>query len=218
MIRRHPGVVNRGGFLAGAAAASALGPARHAVAAQTLTPLRIGIAPSDGVTSVVYAKKAGLFERAGLDVHIETQSNGAAVAAAILSGFFDIGNTSLTSVLLAHEKGLPFTLVAPAGIYDGKVPFTGALVLKDSSLQLGKDANDQVVAVASLSGTGHDCFSAWVDQHGGDWRSVRFVEIPLSAAAAAVVERRVASAEIASPAMAGAMESGKSTARSPRPF
>ncbi len=210
MIRRHPGSVKRGAFVSGIAG-SAAACALHATsfAADTLVPLRIGIAPSDGVTSVVYAKKAGLFEKAGLDVHIETQSNGAAVAAAVLSGFFDIGNTSVTSILLAHDKGLPFTLVAPAGVYDGKMPFTGALVLKDSTLELGKDVNDQVISLASLSGIGHDCFSAWVEQHGGDWRTLRFVEVPLSAAAAAVEERRVVAAEAATPALASALETGK---------
>src|SRR5271166_1219128 len=117
-------MIKRGALLSSvavSAAACAIGATSRAKAA-TLTPLRIGIAPSDGVTSVVYAAKTGLFEKAGLDVHIETQANGAAVAAAVLSGFFDIGNTSITSILLAHDKGLPFTLVAPAGVYDGKQP------------------------------------------------------------------------------------------------
>jgi NitT/TauT family transport system substrate-binding protein len=204
-------VVRRGWFALGAAgcsAAYALGAAPRALA-QMLQPLHLGIAPSDGVTSVVYAKQAGLFEKAGLDVTYQTQHNGAAVAAAVLSGFFDIGNTSITSLLLAHEHGLPFTLVAPAGIYDAKDPFTGALVLKDSSLQLGRDAEGQVIAVASLDSTGHDCFAAWVDHHGGDWRQVKFIEVPLSAAAAAVAEHRVAAAESATPAMETAMETGK---------
>jgi ABC-type nitrate/sulfonate/bicarbonate transport system substrate-binding protein len=158
---------------------------------------------------VVYAKHAGLFERAGLDAHIETQANGAAVAAAVLSGFFDIGNTSITSILLAHGKGVPFSLVAPAGIYDARAPFAGAVVLKESPLRLGSDAEDQVVSVASLSGIGHDAIAAWVERHGGDWSKVHFIEVPLSAAAAAVEVRRVVAAEMAVPALETALESGK---------
>src|SRR5580698_1163326 len=118
---------NRFLHLAGAAATGVLAP--RAVAAQTSTApntVRVLIAPSDGVTAVVYAKHAGLFEKAGLDVTLDTQHNGAAVAAGVASGNYDIGNSSVTSILLAHERGLPFTLVAPAGIYrDGGDPSSG---------------------------------------------------------------------------------------------
>lgn len=201
-------MIPRARFVAGMAAATYAARPRRA-AAQSLIPVRLGIAPSDGVTSVVYAKQAGLFEKAGLDVTYQTQSNGSAVAAAVLSGFFDIGNTSITSIMLAHEKGLPFSLIAPAGVYDGANPFTGALVLKESPVRLGADAEGQTIAVASLSATGHDCICAWIDQHGGDWTKVRFVEVPLSATAEAVLEKRVIAAEAATPAMERALETGK---------
>lgn len=170
--------------------------------------LRIAIAPSDGVTSVVFAKKAGLFEKAGLDVTIDTQSNGAAVAAAVASGSYDIGNSSITSVFLAHERGLPFTIVAPAGVYDGKVPFTGALALKDSPIRLGKDAENAVVGLVSLSGTGHDAVCAWVEQHGGDPGLVKFVEVPFSVSGNALEQHRVVAAETATPAMTAALDTG----------
>src|ERR1700761_3970616 len=99
-------------FTAGSAAW--LGPVTGARAAD-LKPLRVAVAPSDGVTSVLYAKRAGLFEKAGLNVSLDIQRNGAAVAAAILSNAYDVGNSSVSSVFVAHEKGLPFTLCAPAG-------------------------------------------------------------------------------------------------------
>jgi len=191
---------------ASAAVAPLLGPVR--VRAQNLTPLRVAIAPSDGVTSVVYAKAAGLFERAGLDVHIDTQSNGAAVAAAIVSGSYDVGNSSVTSIFLAHEKGLPFVLVAPAGIYDSRNPFTGALVLKSSRIRLDKDAEGTTVGVVSLSGMGHDAICAYVEQHGGNPAMIRFVEVPFSADAAALVQHRIVAAESATPAMTNALDTG----------
>jgi NitT/TauT family transport system substrate-binding protein len=205
-----PAMEKRARFIAQAwAATTVLAGSRAGAQSTPLSrPLRIAIAPSDGVTSVVYAKAAGMFERAGLDVQIDTQGNGAAVAAAIVSGTYDIGNSSLTSVLLAHEKGIPFTFVAPAGVYDARTPFTGALLLKDSTARLDKDAEHAIIGLVSLSGTGHDAFCGWVEQHGGDPSTIRFVEVPFSAAAAALETHRVVASETVTPAMTSALDTG----------
>lgn len=202
--------VKRSQFIQTTAALSALtslGPLTGARAAD-LKPLRVAVAPSDGVTSVLYAKQAGLFEKAGLNVSLDIQRNGAAVAAAILSNAYDIGNSSVSSVFVAHAKGLPFTLIAPAGVYDAKVPYSGALVAKNSPLKLDKDADGLTFGVASLSDIGHDAFCAYVDQHGGDPTSLKFVEIPFSIAAESVEQKRVAAAETVTPTMTTALDTG----------
>jgi NitT/TauT family transport system substrate-binding protein len=179
------------------------------VRAADLKPVRVAVAPSDGVTSVLYAKRAGLFEKAGLDVTLEIQRNGSAVAAAILSNTYDIGNSSVTSVFLAHEKNLPFTLVAPAGVYDAKSPpYGGAITLKNSPLKFDKDVNGEIFGTASLGGIGHDAFCGWVEQHGGDARLLRFTEVPFSLAPAAIEQHRVVAAEIATPVLTTAMDTG----------
>lgn len=199
--------VARGRFLrvAGGAAAGLLAP--HAACAQAgLTTVRVLIAPSDGVTAVVYAKNAGLFEKAGLDVQLSKQNNGAAVAAGVVSGSYDMGNSSVTSVLLAHEHGLPFTLIAPAGVYtDAKLPFSGALVLKDSTLRFNSDVNGQTIGVVSLNGIGQESFCAYIDANGGDWRSVKFVEIPFAATEVALIAHRVVAAESVTPTLERAL-------------
>jgi NitT/TauT family transport system substrate-binding protein len=208
-----PQPIARGRFLAATAGtATALLSARTARAqtAPTSATVRVLIAPSDGVTAVVYAKHAGLFERAGLDVQLQTQSNGAAVAAGVASGNFDIGNSSVTSILLAHEKGLPFSLIAPAGIYNNvKDPFSGAIALKDSPIRLDADANGQVLGVVSLNGLGQESFCAWVDAHGGDWTSVKFVELPYAASGEALKQHRVIAAESVTPALTNFLDSGE---------
>jgi NitT/TauT family transport system substrate-binding protein len=189
--------------VAGSAAASLLAPgAARAQTAPGAATIRVLIAPSDGVTAVVYAKHAGLFEKAGLDVTLDTQHNGAAVAAGVASGNYDIGNSSVTSILLAHERGLPFTLIAPAGIYrEGGEPSSGAIALKDSPLRFGADANGGVIGVVSLNGLGQEAFCAWIDAHGGDWTSVHFIELPYTESGAALLAHRVIAAESVLPAL-----------------
>lgn len=203
----------RGRFLAqltaGAAAAGLPRAANaDANAGATLVPIRIGLPASDGVTPVVYAKNAGLFERAGLDVDIEVQSSGAAGAAAVAGGVYDIGESSISSILLAHERNVPFTIVAPAGLYDSRTPTAGALVLKTPPRELGKDADNQVIGVTSLSGVGHDAFCAWISAHGGDANSIRFVEVSYALSAAALEQHRVISTDIAEPMLTTAMNTG----------
>lgn len=193
-------------FAAGAAAW--LGPVTGARAAD-LKPVRVAVAPSDGVTSVLYAKRAGLFEKAGLNVTLEVQRNGAAVAAAILSNVYDIGNSSVTSLFLAHEKNLPFMLVAPAGLYDAKLPYAGGLIAKDSPLKLDKDAAGLTFGIVSLFDIGHDAFCAYVEQHGGDPSTLKFVEIPFAIAGQSIEQQRIVAAEIVTPTMTTFLDSGK---------
>jgi NitT/TauT family transport system substrate-binding protein len=177
--------------------------------APKLTPVRIAVAPSDGVTNVIYAKFAGLFEKAGLDVQFTISQNGAAVAAAVASGASDMGNSSVTSIFAAHERGLPFVFIAPAGIHDSRAPYTGALVLKDSPLTMGKDIENQVVGTVSLGGSGHDAICAWCEQHGGDPTSIKFIEVPFSVTATALEQHRVVAGETVTPSMTVALETGQ---------
>lgn len=194
---------------AGAAAGLAIS-GRARAQSSALTPVRVLIAPGDGETSVVYAKRAGLFERVGLDVQLDKQTNGSAAAAGVVSGAADIGNSSVTSILLAHERGLPFTLIAPAGTYNNALrePTQGALVLKDSPLRFDSDINNQVIGVVSLTGNGRTAFCAYINAHGGDWSSVKFVEIPFAAMAVALTSHRVVAGESVAPQLNGALEGG----------
>jgi NitT/TauT family transport system substrate-binding protein len=191
------------GALAGGAF---LGTAAGARAAEAV---KLGGVASDDMTPIVYGLKSGIFARAGLDVQLSKMPNGASVAAGVLSGSFDFGKATLSTILEAHERGIPFRCVTPSIVYDAKVPYAAFIMAKDATLATGKDFNNQLIAVSGLGDIGSLGLRAWVEQHGGDPKSLRFVEVPLSAAAAAVDERRVAAAETSQPAFDAAIESGK---------
>jgi NitT/TauT family transport system substrate-binding protein len=196
---------------AAALAAAALplrGAAQNAAAPAAL---RLGATPSDDMTPIVYGTKAGIFSRAGLDLQVTRMSNGPSVMAGVLSGAFDIGKTSIQTVFDAHEKGLPFTIVAIAIVYLSKAPYAAYVVPRDSSIRTGKDFNNQLISTGAIGGIGQTALFAWVDTHGGDSKSVRFVEIPYTAAVAAVESGRVMAAEMSMPAMAVAIDRGMRT-------
>ena len=179
------------------------------VGARAAEVVRLGGVASDDMTPIVYGQRAGVFARAGLDVQLSKMPNGASVAAGVLSGSFDFGKATMTTLFEAHERGIPFTCVTPAIVYDSKVPYAAFIVAKDAPLNTGKDFNNQLIAVSGLGDIGSLGLRAWVEQHGGDPKSLRFVEVPLSAAVAAVDERRVAAAETSQPAFGAAMETGR---------
>lgn len=194
------------GASAVAAAAAGIAPA----AAQQSTVIRVLGNPNDDATSLYWAQRSGMFQKAGLDVRIDPGAgvSGAQVAAAVIGGNYDVGKSSVTSIFEAHEKGIPFKILAPASIQDTAVPFVGTIALKDAPIRTGKDLENQIVGVSSLSSIGRPAVCAWVEASGGDWRSVKFVEIPLTQAPAAVQQRRVIASEVAQPLLATSLATG----------
>jgi ABC-type nitrate/sulfonate/bicarbonate transport system substrate-binding protein len=93
-----------------AAAAAALFPAivvpRRARADAPIT-IRVATTPDDASMAVVFADRTGPCRAAGITVDIQQQSSGAAIAAGIVGGAYDVGKSSLTSVLNAHLKNTP---------------------------------------------------------------------------------------------------------------
>jgi NitT/TauT family transport system substrate-binding protein len=183
------------------------------LSAQTgLTTLRVGFTPDDDVTPLVWGVKSGLFARAGLDVQFERATSGSAVTAAVASGSYDIGKSSLLSLMNAHVKGLPIALIAAGVLYDTKTPYTALLVAKDIPVNSGKDLNGKVVASASLKDLAQLAITSWVDQHGGDSHTLQFVEVPMSAASTALEEHRIYAASVTEPFLDAALGAGKTRA------
>ena len=159
-------------------------------AGSNLVPLHIASSSDEVIASVLYARQTGMFERAGLDVQVEKQNSGAAIAAAVTSGTYDIGTSSLISLFNARQRGIAFTLVAPGAAYDSRSPISQLLVAKDSPIRSAPDLDGKVVGIQSLVDLDTVATRAWVDQHGGDSKTIRFVEMPMSAKAAALDARQ----------------------------
>ncbi len=201
--------MRRSTFVSLATSAIGMTLPRVSALAQSQTTLRVQGNPNDDATALFFAlKSSGLFQKAGIDLHIESGTSGAAVAAAVAGGAIDVGKSSIISILEAHEKGIPFTLLAPAGLQTVASPFAGTIVLKDSPIRTGKDLENKTVGLSSLSSLGRAAVCRWVERAGGNWRSIQFVEIPLTQAAAAVSQKRVVASETAQPMLAAALGTG----------
>jgi NitT/TauT family transport system substrate-binding protein len=170
--------------------------------------LRVATTPDDACLGVVFADRTGRFRAAGIEVEIDQQTSGAAIAAGIIGGAYDIGKSSLPSVLSAHLRNVPFTFIAPGGLSDRKAPYGHLVVANDGGIASAKDLNGKTLSVAALGSLDPVTISAWLDANGGDAKSVKFVEIPQTEAGAAVEAHRVAAALIIHPQVDAALAAG----------
>jgi NitT/TauT family transport system substrate-binding protein len=167
-----------------------------------LTTIHVGGVLSDDLTPLFYAQKAGLFRREGLDVQIIGSNSGTAMAAAVISGSYEFGKSSLLAAVNAHLRGLPLEVIASGAVYDSKTPFAGLCVATDSTITSGKDFEGKIVGTPALNDLNQLVFSAWVDAHGGDPKTLKFVELPNATAAAAIAQHRVDGAVLLEPLLA----------------
>ena len=179
------------------------------VQAQSPVVLRIASAADDDVTPVLWADKAGLFRAAGIEIAVQRANNGAAVAAAVTGGAVEIGKSSLLSIVLGHVRGLPLTIVAPGGLHTPKSEDSGILVLRDSAIRTASDLDGKIVSVAALNDFQWLAMHAWIDLHGGNSKSVAFIEQPGASVAPALDSGRIAAGLAINPQLRVALVTGK---------
>jgi NitT/TauT family transport system substrate-binding protein len=191
------------------AAAALTGLARPAAAQSGMTTLHVGTNAADDVTPLLWAKATGMFTKAGLDVDIQKLTSGSAVTAAVLGGTLDIGRSSLLPLISARSHGVPVQLIAPAELSVGEDPSAGIIVLKDGPIKSARDLNGSTLPSPSLRDYFWIADRAWIDANGGDSKTVKFIELPISAMLAALETGRVVAAGLPNPFLANAMATGK---------
>ena len=177
--------------------------------------LRIGTGTDDSATPLLYASKAGLFKKARLDVQIVKMNSGAAVAAAVAGGSLEIGKSSLLNLIVARSKGIPFALVAPGGLYVSDKPMGGMIVAVDSPIHTATDLGGKTVQSSALRDINTLATRAWVDAHGGDSSTLRFVEMAPLNAVGAVEQGRIDAATLVTPMYTEALASPKARVAMP---
>jgi NitT/TauT family transport system substrate-binding protein len=176
--------------------------------AQDAPEIKVATSAIDLGSEVLDAADLGLFKKAGLNVTVSLFNSGSAVAAAVAGGAVDIGQSSLVALANAHTNGLPFVIVAPAGIYTSKAPTAELLVAKDSTLRTAADLEGKTVAVGALQDITQIGVEAWMDRNSADYAKVKFLELPQSAVCNALVSHRVDAGVIAEPQLSIALANG----------
>jgi NitT/TauT family transport system substrate-binding protein len=190
----------------GAVTAAALLP--RPGTAQALTTFRATSAIDDAATPFLWATESGLFRKNGLDASLERATSGAAAVSAVVGGSFEVGKSSVMSLLSAHVRGVPIVAVSAAGDYDRTRPGSAVVVRPDSPVHSGADLNGKTIAVAALNDSFSLSVRAWVDATGGDSSTVKLIELPMSSAIVALTSGRVDATDLVQPYLGPALSSG----------
>lgn len=178
---------------AGFASAALSAPARGA------TALRLATLPIDGTALAYYAKDLNYFQEAGLDVSIESITNGAAITAAVLANSLDIGWSNTISLAAAYKRGLPVVIIGAGGIATTGNLATQLMVRKDSPIRTATDLTGKVIGCTGLANVGQFAPDLWIDKNGGKSSTVKFVEVPLPEIPAALQQNRIDAGWLAEP-------------------
>jgi NitT/TauT family transport system substrate-binding protein len=195
--------VNRCSFLALTGAALAL-PA--AAPAADLVTLKMAGVPEDSATTVLYGVQSGLFKASGLDVTMDPQHNGPSVMSGVIGNSYQFGKSSTPPLLSAVSKGLPFTIIWPAGLYDARAPIAALLVKTGGPIKKAADLNGKTIAVGALNDIHSLATMAWMDKNGGDSTSVKFTEIPIAEIPIAIGQGRVVAGSVNEPVLSAALD------------
>lgn len=179
------------------------------VRAQPLPVLRVATNPIENGAEVYYARAMGFFQKAGLDVEIQSIQSGSAVAGAVASNAVDVGFASLVPLAVAHNKNIPFVLIAPGAMWSQAAKNSGLFVAQTSPIKSGKDLNGKTLSTAGLGTLTEYAARAWIDGNGGDASTVKFVEMGYSTMPAALSAGRVDASLLNEPYLQAARKDGK---------
>lgn len=180
-----------------------------AASAQQMVDLKVGVPQSQDVVQILYAVKAGLFAKAGLNVELIPLVNGAAISAAVAGGSLQVGMSSLQGLISGHVHGVPFQLIAPAGLYSPEDPYALMLVRKDAPFAAARDLNGKVLASPALKDLDWIANASWMEQNGGDFKSTKAVEMPNPNLLPSLLDGRIDAYTVGEPWSTLALDSGK---------
>jgi NitT/TauT family transport system substrate-binding protein len=182
-LRRLPAVLFALGFIATIGAS--------AIRVEAADVVNVTGTVSDLSANAFYAADMGFFKNAGLDVHFTIVTNGPASMAAVSSGATDVGITNVPTLAIARERGLSLRFIAPAAIISLSTDTDSLAVPLDSAIRTGADLNGKIIGVPGVKTVQQLHVMAWMDQHGGEYKTVKFVEIPFPQMGQALSAHRI---------------------------
>lgn len=202
--------MQRNVFLSALGALCAAGIPGATIAATAPVTIRAAATLDDDATPFIYAMQSGVFRRYDIDATLGRATSGAAIAAGVLGGSFEVGKSGITTLCVAHARGVPLVWLAPAGEYDvNNPPRVGLLVRADGPLKTAADLSGKTIGVSAIGDVFTLGVRGWVDAHGGDSATIKLTEVPMSQAALAAETGRIDAGVVVEPFLGAALAAGK---------
>ena len=172
------------------AGAFALPSVAQVARAADLPSLKVAIQPIEPSCQPYYAAANGFLDKAGITLDVTPVQTSPVILQAMLTGTYDIGSATVTTLALAHTKGLPIVIIGPQAVVERGVVQGGIVVPANSTIKAGQDLNGKTFAVSGLGTIAEYVPRAWVDKNGGDSTTMKFTEIPFPAIGDAIAAGR----------------------------
>jgi NitT/TauT family transport system substrate-binding protein len=177
----------------------------RAALADTQT-VRVGMIPIESACGAFYAKEMGFFQNAGLNVDIEINPASPAVTAAVVSGTYDIGFSGISTLAAARAHGVPIVLIAPSGMIAPGTVVSGIVVAAQSPIRTAQDLNGKTFGASGLNTQSEYGPRAWIDKHGGDSTTCKFIEMPFPQIPDALASGRIDAGYLVEPFLTPAIK------------
>jgi NitT/TauT family transport system substrate-binding protein len=174
--------------MAGALALPSIMP--HAARAADVPALKVAIQPIEPSCQPYYAQANGFLDKAGIGVELTTVTTSPVILQALVSGTYDIGAATVTTLALAHIRGLPMVIIGPQAMVERGFVQGGICVPPNSPIKSAQDLNGKTFAVSGLGPIAEFIPRAWVDKNGGDSSTLKFTENPFPAIGDAIAAGR----------------------------
>ena len=178
--------------------------------AQTLTTIRYGSTTLVDGVPLYYAQQNGLFKSEGLDLVITKFPSTSVIAPALVGGSLDVGEVTAQPLINAHVRGLNLQIVFPNTIHYTGRPYNAAIIVAAGlPYKTARDLNGTTMTSAGIGDSAWIASRVFIDANGGDSSTIKYVEVPFSALAAAIESGRVVGGVSVDPYLAQAIKSGK---------
>lgn len=163
--------------------------------------IKVGVIPIADVAPLYLGMEQGFFKDEQLTVKPQIAEGGAAIATSVLSGDYDFGFSNVVSLVTARSKGLPLKIVSQgvSGHETEAEAFDTLLVPKGSDIREARDLEGKTVAVNALNNIGPLSINYAIEQAGGDYKKVKYVEVPFPDMIAALEAERIDAAWVVEP-------------------
>ena len=142
--------------------AASLGAIPMPARAQTSPLIRVAPIPTEGGQEANFAKDAGFFSGAGLNVDVRMMAGTSVVAAAVVSNSVEIGYGNIDVLAALHAKNILTVCIAGANDYNPASAHSTALVLPATSqVKTAKDLNGKIAAVGVLGSVAETATKAY---------------------------------------------------------
>jgi len=164
--------------------------------------IRVVLVPAEGDADMYYAKDAGFFKDAGLDVQIDTIAAGQNIIVAVANRSYDVGISTTLAVALARSRGIPIRVISGGNLHLTRTPTDMLMVAQTSALRTARDLEGKTVGVTGLGNVPFLAAQTWLRKNGVNTASTKFVEMPYPTMAAALETGRIDAAMMAEPYVA----------------